>query len=123
MKALVTGGAGFIGSHLSERLLAEGAEVVALDCFTDYYPRAIKELNLAGPRQHPRYRFVEDSIAHADLDRLLDGVTHVFHLAAQAGVRKSWGSDFQVYTANYIVATQRLLEACVGRPIEILVYA
>jgi len=123
MKALITGGAGFIGSHLTERLLASGAEVVALDCFTDYYARAIKEANIATLRTHPRYRLVESTIADADLDALLDGVTHVFHLAAQAGVRKSWGRDFQVYTTLNIDATQRLLEACVGRPIHRFFYA
>lgn len=123
MRALVTGGAGFIGSHLSERLLAEGHEVVALDCFTDFYPRAIKERNLEGLRGRPRYRFVEGAIADVDLPALLDGITHVFHLAAQAGVRKSWGREFQVYTALNVDATQMLLEACVGRPIERLVYA
>jgi UDP-glucose 4-epimerase len=123
MKALVTGGAGFIGSHLSERLLAQGAEVVALDAFTDFYPRPLKESNLANLRGRTGYRFVETSIADADLPALLDGVTHVFHLAAQAGVRKSWGREFQVYTTLNVDATQVLLEACVGRPIERLVYA
>lgn len=123
MKALVTGGAGFIGSHLSERLLDQGAEVTAIDCFTDYYPRPLKEANIAGLRGRPGYRLVETSIADADLSALLDGVTHVFHLAAQAGVRKSWGREFQVYTALNVDATQILLEACVGRPIERLVYA
>lgn len=123
MKALVTGGAGFIGSHLSERLLDHGAEVTALDCFTDYYPRSLKESNLAALRARPGYRLVEQSIADADLPALLDGVTHVFHLAAQAGVRKSWGSDFRVYTELNVDATQILLEACVGRPIERVVYA
>lgn len=123
MKALVTGGAGFVGSHLCERLLAMGAEVVALDCFTDYYPRALKEANVAGMRTHPRYRLVEAAIADADLPALLDGVTHVFHLAAQAGVRKSWGRDFRIYTELNVDATQILLEACVGRPIERVVYA
>jgi nucleoside-diphosphate-sugar epimerase len=123
MKALVTGGAGFIGSHLSERLLAQGADVVAIDCFTDYYPRAIKERNLSSLRGRDRYRFLESSIADADLAAILDGVTHVFHLAAQAGVRKSWGRDFQIYTQLNVDATQTLLEACVGRPIERLVYA
>src|SRR5262245_18892092 len=98
MKALVTGGAGFIGSHLSERLLGQGAEVVAIDCFTDYYPRAIKERNLSALRGKPGYRFVEDALGTVDFSTLLDGVTHVFHLAAQAGVRKSWGSDFTTYT-------------------------
>jgi UDP-glucose 4-epimerase len=123
VKALVTGGAGFVGSHLSERLLDHGAEVTALDCFTDYYPRAIKEGNIAAALRRPRYRFVESSIADADLPSLLDGVTHVFHLAAQAGVRKSWGREFQIYTTLNVDATQALLEACVGRPIERVVYA
>jgi nucleoside-diphosphate-sugar epimerase len=123
MKALVTGGAGFIGSHLSERLLDHGAEVTALDCFTDYYPRPLKEANIAGLRSRQGYRFVEGSIADAHLPALLDGTTHVFHLAAQAGVRKSWGREFQVYTSLNVDATQTLLEACVGRPIERFVYA
>ncbi|MEZ5289186.1 MAG: GDP-mannose 4,6-dehydratase [Vicinamibacterales bacterium] len=123
MKALVTGGAGFIGSHLSERLLDHGATVVALDCFTDYYARDIKERNVAGLRGRPGYRLVESTIADADLPDLLDGVTHVFHLAAQAGVRKSWGREFQIYTTLNVDATQVLLEACVGRPIERVVYA
>ena len=123
MKALVTGGAVFIGSHLSERLLAQGAEVVALDCFTDYYPRALKERNLANLRGARGYRFVEGAIADVNLGTLLDGITHVFHLAAQAGVRKSWGRDFATYTTLNVDATQILLEACVGRPIERVVYA
>jgi UDP-glucose 4-epimerase len=123
MRALVTGGAGFIGSHLSERLLAGGAEVIALDSFTDYYPRPIKEANVAGLRGRPGYTLVEAAIADADLPALLAGVTHVFHLAAQAGVRKSWGRDFRVYTELNVDATQILLEACVGRPIDRVVYA
>jgi len=123
VKALVTGGAGFIGSHLSERLLDDGAEVIALDCFTDYYPRPLKESNVAALRARPGYRLVESTIADADLPALLDGVTHVFHLAAQAGVRKSWGREFQIYTALNVDATQILLEACVGLPIERVVYA
>jgi nucleoside-diphosphate-sugar epimerase len=123
LKALVTGGAGFIGSHLCERLLDDGASVTAIDCFTDYYPRAIKEANIAAMRSRPGYRFVEASIAEADLPALLEGTTHVFHLAAQAGVRKSWGREFRIYTALNVDATQILLEACVGRPIERVVYA
>lgn len=123
MKALVTGGAGFIGSHLSERLLAQGAGVTALDCFTDYYSRDIKERNLANLRGRKGYRFIESSIADANLAEILNDITHVFHLAAQAGVRKSWGRDFQVYTTLNVDATQILLEACVNRPIERVVYA
>jgi UDP-glucose 4-epimerase len=123
VKALVTGAAGFIGSHLSERLLREGASVTGLDCFTDYYPRDRKERNLAELRKDSRFTLVEAPLAEANLSTLLDGVTHVFHLAAQASVRKSWGQDFRVYTINNIEATQILLEACIGRPIERVVYA
>jgi UDP-glucose 4-epimerase len=123
MKALVTGAAGFIGSHLTAALLDRGAEVIGVDCFTDYYARATKEKNLEENTLREKFRFVENSIADADLPAILDGVTHVFHLAAQAGVRKSWGKDFRTYTVNNIEATQILLEACVGRPIDRFVYS
>jgi UDP-glucose 4-epimerase len=123
MRALVTGAAGFIGSHLSEHLLNQGAEVVGLDCFTDYYPRALKEANLDQNRTRRGFRFVEACIQDANLPALLDGITHVFHLAAQAGVRKSWGRDFRIYTANNVDASQQLLEACVGLPLHRFVYA
>lgn len=123
MNALVTGAAGFIGSTLSERLLNSGADVIGIDCFTDYYPRPMKERNLDALKAHPKFRFVESRIQDADLHALLADRSHVFHLAAQAGVRKSWGRDFGIYTVNNIEATQVLLEACVKRPIERLVYA
>ena len=108
MKALVTGGAGFIGSHLSERLLEQGAEVRAIDAFTDFYPRPLKERNLEGLRGRDGYEFIEGDLRDVDLARVLDGVTHVFHLAAQAGVRRSWGSEFGVYTGLNIDSTQAL---------------
>lgn len=123
MKALVTGVAGFIGSTLAERLVRAGDDVVGIDCFTDYYPRIAKERNLAQLREAPNFRFVESRIQDADLQALLADRTQVFHLAAQAGVRKSWGRDFDVYTSNNIEATQRLLEACVGTAVERVVYA
>jgi len=123
MNALITGVAGFVGSHLAERLLDRGARVTGLDCFTDYYARSIKEANLSSCAGRPAFRFVETTIQDADLPALLDGVTHIFHLAAQAGVRRSWGRDFHVYTVNNVEATQTLLEATVGRQIEKLVYA
>jgi UDP-glucose 4-epimerase len=124
MKALVTGTAGFIGSTLAEQLVANGADVVGLDCFADYYPRPIKERNIAGLLKGPRFTFVESTIQEADLTSILSDRTHVFHLAAQAGVRKSWGRDFAIYTVNNIEATQVLLEAVAGAPaIERLVYA
>jgi UDP-glucose 4-epimerase len=124
MNALVTGVAGFIGSTLAELLLDRGAEVTGIDCFTDYYPRPAKERNLEGPRGRERFRFVEARLQDADMGRLLDGVTHVYHLAAQAGVRKSWGKDFRTYTENNIEASQVLLEACVDHPtLDRFVYA
>ena len=123
MKALVTGAAGFIGSHLTTALLDRGAEVVGIDCFSDYYPRAIKEANLRDAVGRRGFRLVEARIQDADLPSLLAGVSHVFHLAAQAGVRKSWGSDFRVYTENNVDATQQLLEACVGKDLKRFVYA
>ena len=93
MKALVTGGAGFIGSHLSERLLGAGrARAAPLTAFTDFYPRPLKERNLENLRGRDGYEFVEGDLRQLDLPALLDGVTHVFHLAAQAGVRRSWGA-------------------------------
>jgi nucleoside-diphosphate-sugar epimerase len=123
MKALVTGVAGFIGSTLADRLVRDGVDVVGIDCFTDYYPRGVKERNLASLLASPRFRLVAARLQDVDLPRLLADRTHVFHLAAQAGVRKSWGRDFAVYTENNIAATQAVLEACVKAPIERLVYA
>jgi UDP-glucose 4-epimerase len=123
MNALVTGVAGFIGSHLSAALLDSGARVTGIDCFTDYYARSLKEANLATIKDRPGFTFVEAALQETDLKPLLAGVTHVFHQAAQAGVRKSWGRDFDVYTRNNIEATQRLLEAMVGLPIQKYVYA
>jgi nucleoside-diphosphate-sugar epimerase len=123
MKTLVTGVAGFVGSHLATALLAEGREVVGIDAFTDYYAREIKEHNLAPLRGAPRFHFIEGALQRTDLPRALDGVSHVFHLAGQPGVRKSWGRDFGSYTSDNVEATQHLLEAVKGRPIERLVYA
>ena len=123
MNALVTGVAGFIGSTLAERLLSEGVDVVGIDSFTDYYPRAIKERNLSEARKQPRFRFVESRVQDADLGALLGDCTHVFHVAAQAGVRKSWGRSFDAYTVNNIEATQVPLEACRDRPIQRFVYS
>ncbi len=123
MKALVTGAAGFIGSHLSEHLLERGHEVTGLDAFTDYYARETKEANLGSLRTRAAFDFVETTIREANWPALLDGVTHVFHLAAQAGVRASWGRDFAIYTELNIDSTQILLEACAGRSLERFVYA
>ena len=124
MRALITGVAGFIGSTLADRLVADGVDVVGIDCFTDYYPRPMKERNLSGLLASRGFRFVESRIQDANLQALLADRTHVFHLAAQAGVRKSWGRDFAIYTENNIEATQVLLEAVMKMPsLERLVYA
>jgi UDP-glucose 4-epimerase len=123
LKAFVTGAAGFIGSTLVDRLLAQGHDVVGVDCFTDYYPRPMKERNIAAARPHPRFRFLDARLQDLDLHDLLQDRSHIFHLAAQAGVRKSWGRDFTIYTVNNIDATQVLLEACRGLMLQKLVYS
>ena len=110
MKCLVTGAAGFIGSHLCERLLQDGHEVVGLDAFIPFYPRAIKESNLAGFRGNPRFAWQQCDLRRDDLSAAVDGVEAVFHLAAMAGLPKSW-TDFELYESCNIAATFRLLEA------------
>ncbi len=123
MKAVVTGAAGFIGSHLVEALLRDGHEVLGIDAFVPYYPRADKERNLRAAREHSGFRLVEGALQQLDLRPLLDGAAQVFHLAAQAGVRASGGRDFEIYTDNNVLATQRLLEAAVAAGTPRLVYA
>lgn len=123
MSVLVTGAAGFIGSSLADALTRRGDDVIGLDCFTDYYGRDIKEANIAPLRARSNFRFVEETIQAVPLDALLEGVTHIYHLAAQAGVRKSWGRDFLTYTTHNVDATQRLLEAVKTRPLTRFVYA
>jgi len=123
LRCVVTGCAGFIGSHLSEALVQRGHEVVGIDCFTDYYPRPAKESNLSALRLSPHFAFIEANLLEYDLSRLLEGVDYVFHQAAQAGVRASWGQNFSVYTENNVLATQRLLEEAKALPIKRLVYA
>lgn len=123
MKTLVTGAAGFIGSHLSEKLLADGHEVVGIDSFLDYYPRWIKEMNLATWKNSAKARFIEQNLLDIDWMSLLADVDVVFHLAAQAGVRASWGKSFLIYTKNNIEATQLMLEASKQRKLKKFVYA
>ena len=123
MKAVVTGAAGFIGSHLADSLLSDGHDVVGVDAFVDYYPRAVKERNLLRARDHKAFKLIEGRIQDLDLRPVLEGAAQVFHLAAQAGVRSSWGRDFQQYSDHNVLATQRLLEASVAAGIPRFVYA
>ena len=123
MRVLVTGCAGFIGSHLSERLVELGHDVVGVDCLTDYYAREQKRANLQGLREHPSFRLLEVDLATADLAPVVDGIDVVFHQAGQHGVRASWGSSFETYLRNNVLATQRLLEAVKGKPLRKFVCA
>ncbi len=123
MKSLVTGAAGFIGSHLSELLIEAGDEVVGVDCFLDNYGRQRKESQMAGLREQPGFRFIESAILDLDLAEALDGVDRVFHLAALPGVRPSWGAVFADYLQHNVLSTQALLEACKDHPLRRFVYA
>ncbi|MGB7295145.1 MAG: NAD-dependent epimerase/dehydratase family protein [Candidatus Aminicenantales bacterium] len=123
MKAIVTGAAGFIGSHLCLRLLRQGAHVIGVDSFTDFYPRWIKERNLAPLAADPHFEFHSGDIVELPLEELLPHIDVLCHLAAQAGVRSSWGENFSVYIQNNIQSTQRLLEAVKGMPLGVFLYA
>lgn len=111
MKVLVTGAAGFIGSHLSERLVKMGYQVRGIDSFTPYYPREYKEDNIVELKNSKDFDFIEGDILNVDVLETLHKVDYVFHLAAQPGVRASW-SDFETYSKHNLRATHRLLEGC-----------
>ena len=111
MKSLITGVAGFIGSHLAEKLLQAGHEVLGVDKFLDNYPREFKDSNLAFIAGHSQFTFLNQDLLASDLKNLMSGVSYVFHLAGQPGVRSSWGRDFAKYSENNLMATQMLLEA------------
>lgn len=117
---LVTGCAGFIGSQLTERLLADGHDVLGVDAFTRYYERELKEANLAVSLDHDKFDFLELDVAELVPDELIGPCAGVFHLAAQPGVRGSWGSSFDVYDRDNILATQRVFEAAVRRGIRVV---
>ena len=123
MYCLVTGVAGFIGSHLAERLLADGHEVCGIDNFIDYYPRQIKENNLQALCSHQRFTFVEDDLLTMDLSPYCDKVDWIFHQAAQPGVRASWGNDFTRYVECNVLITHRLLEQALRKDVKRFVYA
>jgi nucleoside-diphosphate-sugar epimerase len=111
MRAVVTGAAGFIGSHLSERLVADGVDVLGIDAFTDYYDPAVKRQNVAGLLGADGFELLDGDLNELALPEILDGADLLFHLAGQPGVRASWGSEFEIYAQQNVLATQRLLEA------------
>ena len=123
MRSLITGVAGFIGSHLAERLLALGHHVIGMDVFLDNYERPLKEKNLAAVINQPAFVFLNQDILRSDLRDLLRDVSYVFHLAGQPGVRSSWGKDFVRYSNNNLMATQMLLEAAKESQLAKFVYA
>lgn len=129
MRCLVTGAAGFIGSTLCERLLELGHEAVGVDCFVPYYSRELKDRNLETCQKSEKFQLLErdlcDLFASPDADgtKLLSGIDVIYHQAAQAGVRASWGKDFEIYTHNNILGTQKMLEACRQKPGIRVVYA
>ena len=130
MNILVTGAAGFIGSSLVDRLLGAGHEVVGIDSFEDYYDRRFKNAAVVLASASPRYRMVEANIldlaAETKSESLSDLVRWadvVYHLAAQAGVRASWGTSFSTYTNNNVLATQLMLETAKQEGVDAFVYA
>ncbi|ELR99986.1 NAD-dependent epimerase/dehydratase family protein [Gloeocapsa sp. PCC 73106] len=108
---LVTGVGGFIGSHLAEALLNQGEQVIGVDHFNDYYDPTIKRQNATVLQQFSSFKLIEADIEHLDWQNLLSGVEYLYHQAAQAGVRASWGESFHHYTSRNINATQIILEA------------
>jgi UDP-glucose 4-epimerase len=123
VKVVVTGAAGFIGSHLVEECLRREWSVVAIDSLTTYYSPTAKVRNADHFRRHHRCTYIEQDILDVDLPALLEGTSVVFHLAAQAGVRASWGQSFDVYTQLNITVLQRLLEASRDSGLERFVFA
>ena len=123
MNYLVTGAAGFIGSHLCKKLLLNGAHILAVDGFTDFYPRWLKEKNIQSLAKHSHFELISSDLLDMDLSKIMEKIDVVFHFAAQPGVRASWGSDFSIYTKNNIDVTQRLLEAAKTSTIKKFIYA
>jgi UDP-glucuronate 4-epimerase len=117
---VVTGCAGFIGSHLTDKLLGEGHEVIGVDAFTDYYPRKLKDANLSVALDFLSFELVEFDLAGGVPAGLLEGVDGIFHLAAQPGVRGSWGQSFDVYTRDNLLATQRVFEAAASGGVRVI---
>lgn len=123
MRALVTGAAGFIGSHLAEALCEAGWQVRGVDAFTDYYDVRLKRRNVSRLTPLPQFELVEADLTKADLGPMVDGVDVVFHQAGQPGVRLSWSTEFPKYVSRNVLATHRLLESCRASSVHRFVYA
>ncbi len=122
-RMLVTGAAGFVGSHLADTLLARGDTVVGVDCFTPYYSPDAKRAAVSAACDHEAFELVEADLRSADLAEILEGVDTVFHQAAQPGVRLSWSDGFGEYASHNVLASQRLLEAAHDAGVRRFVYA
>jgi nucleoside-diphosphate-sugar epimerase len=122
VRILVTGAAGFIGSHLCEQLLAEGHEVLGIDSFVDYYPRHVKEANLRAIGDHPHFAFAELDLRTSPLDEALDGVDAVVNEAAMAGLMRSW-SDLETYMGCNVLGLERLITAAASAGVTRFVQA
>jgi nucleoside-diphosphate-sugar epimerase len=123
LRAIVTGAAGFIGSHLCESLLVQGNEVVGIDSFTDFYDPSRKQANVAPLHEWDQFRLLRADLLTTPLERVFDGADVIFHLAGQPGVRPSWGQEFAAYVDRNIRATQRVLESARDMPLRKLVSA
>jgi nucleoside-diphosphate-sugar epimerase len=119
---MVTGAAGFVGSHLAEALVAGGNEVIGLDCFTDYYERSQKEANLTALTASPHFTFVEADLRTAELDPLLEGCDVVVNEAAMPGLLLGW-DGFDTYLSCNVTAVERLATACLRTGVGHLVHA
>src|SRR5215469_9186623 len=121
VRCLVTGAAGFIGSHLCEQLLHDGHQVIGLDAFIPYYPRSIKESYIAPSQKSANFIFHELDLRNDALRPVLEGVEVVFHMAAMPGLVRCW-SDFDLYMSCNLQGTQRLLEAVRSSDVKHFIY-
>lgn len=123
MKFVVTGAAGFIGSHLCEKLLAGGHVVIGVDSFSDYYSPKMKEENIKSILGNKNFLFHRGKLEEMELEKVFRGCDGIFHLAAQPGVRKSWGLDFEIYVRTNVLLTQKILEVLKNTPVQKFIYA